>query len=206
MNSISTPAISRLCALYQLLGQFEQQSCVSSTELGERLGVGAHSIRKDINFLGIAGNSGAGYDVSKLRALIEGSLGLGAPRRVCVVGLGRLGTAILQYPLGDEFQLVAGFDSNINRLETIKTTTELFPAYQISQVVRSLNIDIAFIAVPADHVQDVAERLVDGGIKGIVNFATVCIRTKKKDVFVKQMDIAGELRIISAQISVSTAL
>ncbi len=204
MNNIPTPAISRLCALYQLLGQLQEQGLVSSAELGKLMGVGAHSIRKDINFLGTAGNSGAGYDVNRLRGMIAESLGLTAVRKVCVVGLGRMGSAILQYPLGDEFQLVAGFDSNINRLETIKTDVELFPAFQISEVVRRLNIDMAIITVPAGNAQDVADRLVEGGIKGIVNFAPVYIKTKEKGVFVKQMDIAGELRVLSARIRVST--
>lgn len=204
MSNIPTPAISRLCALYQLLGQLQEQGHVSSAELGELMGVGAHSIRKDISFLGAAGNSGAGYEVNRLRSMIAESLGLTTVRQVCVVGLGRMGSAILQYPLGDEFKLVAGFDSNINRLETIKTEVELFPAFQISDVVRRLNIDMAIITVPAGNAQEVADRLVEGGIRGIVNFAPVYIKTKEKSVFVKQMDIAGELRVLSARISVST--
>lgn len=206
MNNFPTPAISRLCALYQLLGQIKLQNSVSSAELGKLLGVAAHSIRKDISFLGVAGNSGAGYDVSKLRSLIADSLGLAAVRRVCVVGLGRMGSAILNYPLGEEFKLVAGFDSSINRLETIRTSVELFPAYRISEVVRSLSIDLAIITVPAESAQEVAERLVEGGVKGIVNFAPAPVKSKDKGVFVKQIDIDGELSILSARISVSTAL
>lgn len=206
MNNVPTPAISRLCALYQLLGQINLQNHVSSAELGELLGVAAHSIRKDISFLGAAGNSGAGYDVNKLRDMIAASLGLATVRRVCVVGLGRMGSAILRYPLGQEFKLVAGFDSSINRLETIKTSVELFPAYQISEVVRSLCIDLAIITVPAESAQEVADRLVEGGVKGVVNFAPITVKIKDKNVFVKQIDIDGELRILSARISVSAAL
>ncbi len=206
MSNISTAAISRLCALYQLLGQIQSQNNVSSAELGDLLGVSAHSIRKDISFLGATGNSGAGYDVNRLRSLIAESLGLTDVRRVCVVGLGRIGSAILNYPLGKEFELVAGFDSSINRLETIKTSVELFPAYQISEVVRSLRIDLAVITVPAGSAQEVTDRLVEGGIKGIVNFAPVPVKIKDRNVFVKQIDIDGELRILSARISVSAAL
>ncbi len=206
MNNIPIPAISRLCALYQLLGQIQPQNYVSSSKLGKQLGVPPHSIRKDISFLGATGNSGAGYDVHKLRSLIADSLGLNTIRRVCVVGLGRMGSAILNYPLGEEFELVAGFDSSINRLETLKTSVELFPAHQISNVVRSLRIDLAIITVPAESAQEVADRLVEGGVKGIVNFAPVPVKIKDKGVFVKQIDIDGELRILSARISFSTAL
>lgn len=203
-NNIPTPAISRLCALYQLLGELDVQGRVSSADLGEYLGVGAHNIRKDISYLGIAGNSGAGYDKEKLRQLIADRLGLTAIRTVCVVGLGRLGSAILQYPLGDEYRIVAGFDSNVNRLETIKTKIELYPAYRISEIVRAMKIDLAIIAVPALNAQDVTDRLVDGGISGIINFAPVYVKVKSDNVFVKNMDITGELRVMSAQIKVST--
>lgn len=203
MNNIPIPAISRLCSLYKLLGDLGPQVSVSSSELGERLGVGAHNIRKDISYLGVAGSSGAGYDSGKLRELIASRLGLTTIRTACVIGLGRLGSAILQYPLGDEFRIIAGFDSNVNRLETIKTEIDLFPAYQISEVVKRLCIDMAIIAVPAANAQEVADRLIDGGIKGIVNFAPVYVRTKQNGIFVKNMDISGELRVLSAQINVS---
>lgn len=204
INDIPYPAIIRLCAIYKLLDESEQKSSISSTELGERLGVGAHNIRKDIGFLGVAGSSGAGYDVEKLRGLIAERLGLTKVRTICIVGLGRLGTAMLQYPMGSKFRIIAGFDSNVNRLETIKTDIDLYPSYQMSEVVRRLNIDIAIVAVPASSAQDVSDRLIDGGIKGIINFAPVYVRSKNSSVFVKNMDIAGELSVLSAQIDLFT--
>jgi redox-sensing transcriptional repressor len=203
-NEISLPAITRLCALYQLILELESagKETVSSTEIGIRLGVGAHNIRKDISHLGIAGNSGTGYELSKLKELIVKHLGFNQPKLVCVVGLGRLGSAILQYPSGEEFEIAAAFDSNINKIETIKTTINLFPAYQITDVVKEKRIELGIIAVPAGVAQDVADKLVDGGIKGIVNFAPVVIRPKCENVNVRNMDIAGELRILSALVNI----
>ena len=125
MNSIPTPTISRLCALYQLLSQMNLQNHLSSKEIGQILGVPAHSIRKDISYLGVAGNSGAGYDVHKLRGLIADSLGLNTfegfvwwagPNGFCYSELSTGGSST-----------GAGFDQDNDW--TLKTSVELFPAY-----------------------------------------------------------------------------
>lgn len=202
MNEMPFPAVTRLCTIYELLSRLEQQGTVaiSSGELGTRLGVAAHNIRKDVSRLGIAGNIGSGYEVKKLKGLIAGKFGFGEEKKACVVGLGHLGSAIIQRSIfaDGEFRIVAGFDSNINKLETIKTNIDLFPAYQITDVVGRKGIQLAIITVPSSNAQEVADRLVDGGIGGIVNFAPVVVKSKKNNVFVKNMDIAGELRILSA--------
>jgi redox-sensing transcriptional repressor len=173
---------------------------ISSSELASRLGIAAHSIRKDISFLGEAGNTGAGYDVERLKGLLKERFAFGEEKRTCVVGLGLIGSAILENSqfAASEFKIVAGFDSSINRLETIKTDVDLFPAYQIAEIVKRLKIHFAIIAVPPSSAQDIADRLIEGDIKGILNFAPVVIRTNRDGVFVKNMNIAGELRILSA--------
>ncbi len=206
MNNIPLPAITRLCSVYQFLLSLEKdgQNRISSSELERRLGISAHSVRKDISYLGIAGGIGAGYEVSRLKELIGERFGFAEQKRACLVGLGRLGSAILQrlsFP-GGEFRVIAGFDSNINKLETIKTTVSVFPAYQITEVVRALGITLGIIAVPAASLQEVAGRLIDGGVRGIVNFAPGLINPAVDGVFIRNMDIMAELRILSAQVRV----
>jgi len=70
--------------------------------------------------------------VRKLKKHLSAKLGLNKGKKACVVGLGRLGTAILNYgQLGQHgFAIVAGFDSNINKIETINTEIPLFPAHE----------------------------------------------------------------------------
>jgi redox-sensing transcriptional repressor len=196
--------IVRLCSIYQLLCELEKRGVkkISSTELGKQAGVMAHTIRKDINFFGEIGNTGSGYEVTRLKSHLALNLGFTAEKRACVVGLGRLGCAIIQTPVlaGGEFTIVAGFDSNVNKLETIKAPIELFPSYDIAEVVGKMAIELGIIAVSPASAQEVADRLVDGGVRGIVNFAPTVIAVKKDGVFVRQVDLGNELRILSAML------
>jgi redox-sensing transcriptional repressor len=201
-TKIPTPAIERLCSLYHILEQLETKGneAVSSKELGELTGVGAHNIRKDINYLGEIGSFKAGYEVKKLKAHLSGKLGLDKKKKACIVGLGRLGNAILNYDrlLGSGFEIVAGFDSNINKVETLQTSVPLFPAHEIPEVVKSMRIDLAVIAVPAQATAETARRLINGGIRGIVNFSPAVIKPAA-GVAIRNIDLVAEFRILTVE-------
>jgi len=188
--------VFRLCSELLLQGQ----AGISSTGIGKRLGVAAHTVRKDLNFLGEIGNTGSGYDVAKLKLHLAKTLGFNQVRRACIVGLGRLGSALLDYdrfgPCG--FSIRAGFDANINRVETIRTDIEVYPGYEMADVVRREAIDLALITVPAGAAQGVADVLVGAGIRGIVNFAPVVIDTGAVDVPVRNMNVVNEMRVLAS--------
>jgi redox-sensing transcriptional repressor len=203
MNEIPLPVIFRLSYLFNMLEKMEESgiTSVSSAELGNAFGQTAHTVRKDIHFLGAAGTAGTKYNLKDLKGLIAENFGYNAPKKCCVVGLGRLGSALLEHLQEAEqtaFHVVAGFDTNINRLETIRTTVNLFPAHRIVETVRRLQVELALIAVPSQQAQEVADRCCDGGVAGLLNFASVVIRPKRDDVFIRSIDIYGELRILSA--------
>ena len=151
--NIPIPVINRLCTIYRLAEVLLVRGVtrVSSTGLGRMIGVGSHTIRKDMGHLGEVGEIGSGYSPAKLFEYIRTSFGLDTKRSVCVAGLGRLGGAILNYErfANSGFSIVAGFDSNINRLETIRTSVDLYPAYEITDVVRKKSIEIGILAVPS---------------------------------------------------------
>jgi redox-sensing transcriptional repressor len=199
-KEIPLPSLSRLLGVYRLLCQYEQAKIesVSSTEIGARLGMKPDSIRKDVSYLGEVGNYGGGYEVARLKAHIKEKLELDRKRKLCVVGLGRLGTALLNYSdFSDRgFLVVAGFDSNINRLETITSSVELYPAHEITDMVRRKSIEIGIIAVPEKAAQEVAERLAQGGIRGIINFSSCAIRANP-GVTVRTIDLLGECALMS---------
>jgi redox-sensing transcriptional repressor len=197
--------VERLCHAFRHLGDLASagQVRVSSTELGAELGSAPHNIRKDISRLGggEVGNTGAGYDAKTLRDLIGRSLRLDTPATACIVGLGRLGTALLNYEqlAGRGCRIVAAFDADINRLETIQTTVPVFPSYEISDVVKRLGIELAFLAVPAHAAQDVTDRLAEGGIQGILNFTPTAVRSSPA-VVIRNVDIMGEFAVLTALI------
>jgi redox-sensing transcriptional repressor len=199
-KEIPIPSLSRLLNVYRLLDRYEQEKVpsVSSTDIGNRLGLKPDSIRKDVSYLGEAGNYGGGYGVTRLKTLIGRELNVDRKRKLCVVGLGRLGHAILNYTdLRDRgFFVVAGFDSNINKLETITSAVELHPAHEIADVVRRKAIEIGIIAVPERSAQEAADRLLQGGIKGIVNFSPCAIQTMG-NVMIRTIDLLGECALLS---------
>lgn len=201
-NSIPQPSLARLCRLYSLIEELEEkkETVISSQDIGRRLGVGSHNIRKDIGYLNEAGTSGTGYDISKLKASIEKTLGFNRERNACIIGLGSLGSVIMKYQAMPFpcFKIVAGFDSNINKLETIQTSVPVYPTYEIETVIQRDHIELAVVTEPDINIDKISERLIKGGIKGIINFTPVMLSSENESVHIRNIDIITEFRILSA--------
>jgi redox-sensing transcriptional repressor len=212
-QTLPSPTLERLAHLYTLLGRLEEAEVrrVSSRTLGELLSVPGHTVRKDLSILCGGGVScfsgGRGYDTAALRALVGGRLGLGAGFPVCLAGLGRLGSAILHKGEEDgRYPLAAAFDASVNRIELERTKVPLYHSSQMSRVVREKNITVGIIAVPPRAAREVAERLVAGGVRGIVNFTPVIIPEAslsgaKHPIVVRNACLTGELDVIAAYLN-----
>ena len=152
---------------------------VTSAQAEQLTGWPRETIRKDISCLSGAGGqaigNSAGYDPLVLIPLIKNALELDRRRKFCVVGLGRLGSAYLNSspPELAEFELAAGFDSNVNRVEILKAQVPLYPAYKMPEVISRFGIEIALLCVPAEAAQAAAEKCTAAGVMGILNFAPV---------------------------------
>ena len=208
MEQIPSPAKERLLYLMRLLEHGGGREPVTSAQIEALTGWASHTVRKDISFLGESlssesgrvGSSG-GYDPEALVSLIKKALGLEKRRKFCVVGLGRLGSAYLnvQDLEGSEFELAAGFDTNVNRTEILKSPAPLYPAYKMGEVIGRFGIEIALLCVPVEAAQSAAERLVAAGIRGILNFAPTVI-TVPLGVAVRNVYLTDELRALSIKI------
>ena len=191
------PARGRLLHLLRILEGAREGGipALNSAELEERSGWSRDTIRKDISCL-------AGYAPERLAPLIRLALGLERRRKFCVVGLGRLGSAYLNLDpasLG-EFDLAAGFDSNVNRVEILPSPVPLYPAHKMGELIGRLGIEIALLCVPAGEAQRAAERLAASGIGGIVNFAPVILNLSgqgNRPVAVRNVHVADELRALA---------
>lgn len=204
IKKLTDPVVERMSYLYEVLRQLEErpQLRVTSRELGALTGQMPTTVRKDIHFVGYNGSVGARYDVRELRQTIAVRLGFTEAKEACIVGLGALGSALLNHFAASQepdLQIVAGFDSNVNRLETIRTTIELYPAYRIEEIIARKKIALAIIAVPATSAQEVVDRCCAGGVSGILNFSPVRVVLKRKDVSLRSFDMTSELRILSAR-------
>ncbi len=211
-RNLPNPTLERLAHLYVILGKLISlgtlRSQVSSRTLSELMGVPDHTIRKDISLLkgeryfwGMKDlKTSQGYLIEQLRALIGKTLGLIRPRTVCIVGLGNMGTAILNRKIWNEgvFQLAGAFDSSENRLELLSSKVPLYHARDLETVVRKKQIEIGIVTVPPEAAQETVDRLVRGGIRGIVNLAPVILSVKLKNVILRNLSLAGELHVLSA--------
>ena len=213
MADIPERTKERLLELMRLLEKLTlngNSGPVTSAQVEQLTGWSRDTIRKDISWLGMAageveggaigGNSG--YESELLMPLIKKALGLGHRRKICVVGLGRLGSAYLNFspPELAEFELAAGFDTNVNRVEILRSAAPLYPAYKLAEVVSRCAIEIALLCVPVEAAQTAAEKCVAAGIRGILNFAPVVL-SLPAEVAVRNVYVTDELRSLSIRMS-----
>ena len=169
--------VARLPQYVRILTRLLQEGAevVSSQQLGEKLQVTPAQIRKDLSYFGRFGKQGRGYSVIHLLERLKVILGLNSFWNVAVVGVGRLGRAILSYPgfTPDGFHIVAAFDSNPDVVgETIAGLT-VNSLEQLDEIVSSKKISIAIVAVPTEHTQGVVDRLVACGVRAVLNYAPI---------------------------------
>ncbi len=206
------PAVRRLSLYLRELEVLQKKDLktVSSRQLGAALGLTDAQVRKDLAYFGQFGRPGKGYDVSEMIARIRGILGTDRTWRALLVGAGHLGTALLSYGgfFGKGFEIVAAFDNNpskIGRLVGPPPGIEIRSPDRIEEVVKELGVQMAILCVPPAAAQELADRLVAAGIKGILNFAPVTL-TIPDHVSVGSVDLAQRLEQLAFHISAKQLL
>lgn len=202
---IPNNTLERICKIFGYLAALEKKGSefVSSDDLAQAIGATAYTVRKDISLLNITGYTRKGYPVRALRRELGVKFNLDKKRKACIVGLGRLGTALLDYEKFQEdgFEIVAGFDRSINKIERIRTEVDVFSVGQLESIVSQRSIELGIIAVNAESAQAVADRLVKAGVKGILNFSPIKIIVPKGIMYL-DMDFTTALRFIAAKFSI----
>ena len=199
-KKIPEGTISRLCLYLRELTTLCNVSVrtISSSELGERVNFGDAQVRKDLSYFGNFGVSGAGYDTEELKSALEKILGKNQTWNVAVVGVGYLGSALLTYPGFKEQKLnmVAAFDSDARKVGKVVNDVTVQSIDNLSKAIKSEKISIGIIAVPPQGAEDVANKLVEGGVKCILNFAPVSLNVPEH-VKVRNIDLSRELETLS---------
>lgn len=167
---------------------------VSSDELADRIGVTAAQIRRDLSYFGRFGKQGKGYDTAFLAEAIAGILRLDRQWDVALVGFGDLGRAIARYRgfAQSSFRIAAIFNHGEGIGDRVDGLT-ILDAGQIETEVARLGIRIGIVAVPAAAAQRVADQLVRGGVRALLNYAPVVLRVPAS-VAVREIDPVGALQ------------
>jgi len=165
------------------------QEVISSHELGGKLHITPAQIRKDLSYFGKFGKQGRGYNIKRLLEELQQILGLNREWSMALVGVGRLGRAIIGYggfaPQG--FRVVAAFDTSP---ELVGTQVEHLIVQDIAELgatIKEKSVNIGIVAVPASHAQEVINVLVSSGVKAILNYAPVVVKVPE-DVRVREID------------------
>ena len=148
---------------------------VSSQQLGGLLQMTPAQIRKDLSYFGRFGKQGRGYNVRFLRDELRQILGLDRKWPACLVGVGHLGQAIMNYPgfAPEGFTVLAAFDSDADLVGTTISDLVVKPMSELGRTIKSGAISIGIVAVPASEAQQVIDELVDAGVAGILNYAPI---------------------------------
>jgi len=195
------PTIARLSTYLQCLRALEKDgiTTVSSADMARHTGINAAQFRKDLSYFGEFGRPGVGYQVGDLKEIIQGRMGLQHPHRVLLVGAGSLGSALCSYPgfVEQGFNIVAVFDNNPLKVGQRIGAREVLSINDIVEKNRALGARFGVIAAPKEAAQGIARRLVDAGVRCILNFAPVRLSVSAGDVVVRNVDLTQELEVLS---------
>ena len=199
-RKISRAVISRLPRYYRYLGDLLEAGVerISSSDLSKKMDVTASQIRQDLNNFGGFGQQGYGYNVKYLYTEIGKILGLDRCHNFIIIGAGNLGQALANYASFERsgFILKSLFDVN-PRLEGV--TIRGIPVRMVDELedfLKNNDIEIAALTLPKSKAIEVADILVDNGVKGIWNFAHTDL-SLPKDVVVENVHLSDTLMKLS---------
>ncbi len=200
MRTVSANSRRRLVLLGRLLASYPEEY-ITSVKIEKLTGWSASLVRRDLWQIQVKTGASNGYRVRDLQESISNLLKFSQEKKkCCIVGLGHTGQALLDSSelYDSPFTLVAGFDSNVNRTEVLRSVFPLHPTTQLEKVIKEQNITYAILASSASEAQELADRLVSCGIKGIVNY-TPCVLSVPENVYVENVCILTALENLCAQ-------
>lgn len=188
----------RMVQLLQILKAWPQKK-ITSAQISEITGWKDSLIRHDFWLLGKNLNGVSnGYSVENLIFVLEEFICDSSTKNCCIVGLGRLGAALLDQSFFESsgFEIKVGFDSNLYRVEILRSSFPLYPADDMPWVIKQEKIEYAILSVQNKDAQAMTDRLVKTGIKGIVNLTQRLVKTPAS-VKVENLSIINALNLLA---------
>jgi len=180
-KSIPSITINRLSIYHRCLEKITKKGkgleVISSFKIAEMTGINSAQIRKDLAYFGEFGKRGIGYPIIDLEKELKKILGLDKKWSVIIAGAGNLGKALVKYKGFQKrgFIIKGIFDNNPSKIGKKLGHIFIYDTKEVKRFIQAENINIGILVVPADSAQEVADKMIAGGIKAILNFAPVHI-------------------------------
>ena len=204
VEKIPRATIQRLAVYVQTLERMSRDGVelISSEVLAQACAVNASQIRKDLTYFGEFGVRGVGYNIEGLIASIRQALYIDRPWNCALVGVGNLGRALLNHRefKQRQYNIVAAFDCDPFKIGEEVSGMEVMCTRRMAEVLVGKNVQIGILTTPPERAQRAANYLVEAGVRGILNYASVHIFTPE-DVFVENVDFFNHLYALSFNIS-----
>lgn len=196
-TEITDRTVGRLVAYRRLLSQMDAQDVplVSSKMIGDMLGIKSSQVRKDLSYLGEFGKRGVGYSVPRLLDDLSSILAPFVRWKICLIGLGRLGAALLGHSafVSDDYEIVAVFDVDPEKVGRTFSGRPCYAMSNIASIIKEQGINVLMVTTPAQASQTAVDAaLASGQISGILNFSPVSLSVPDT-VEVIDVDLSVEL-------------
>jgi len=193
VDAVPYRTIGRLTLYWRILRDLasEGETYIYSHDLASRSRVTATQARRDLMVVGYSGTPARGYDVKKLRDHIEAFVFPAEEQRAIIAGVGNIGRALLKFFLGRRptLKIVASLETNPDKFGRLIHGCPCYSIENAGSVIREQCITVGIIAVPDKEAQYVSDVYVEGGIRGILNFARTALHVPS-GVYVEDIDLA----------------
>lgn len=192
--------MKRLPLYYRYFSQAEETGTdrVSSREISEALDIDSATIRRDFSYFGELGRKGYGYNVKSLLKFFMEHIQGTDKKNVIIIGAGNLGSALMNYKftnLNDKMNIIGAFDHNSHIVGTEVNGVNIYHTDKLEEIISTEKIEVAILTLPASVSQEMAERIVAAGVKGILNFTPMRLDLSK-DIYVHNIDLGVELQAL----------
>lgn len=199
VREVPLPTLRRLPSYLNYLNKVLStgQAYTSSTYIAQELGFDPTQVRKDLAFTGIEGKPKVGYPIAALIESIKNFLNWDNLNDAFLVGVGKLGLAMLEYEGYTQYGLniIAAFDNDPDKIGKNYCRGEILPLDKMANLAKRMHIHLGVITVPANHAQEVANIMVAGGIRAILNLAPVSLCVPE-GVLVHNENLAAGLALL----------
>lgn len=161
-------------------------------------------VRRDLMLIGYSGTLRKGYNIQQLIDLIGMIIDSQEGINVAIIGMGNLGRALINYFRGKRHKLsiIAGFDSNPDKIGTTVSGVSCYAVEGMKRIIQEKNIQIGIITVPGNQTTEIAAKLVEAGIKGIVNYTPKPINVPD-NVYLEEYDMTTTLEKVAFYVKIA---